>query len=96
METLTTPPSPQVSTAKAVQGYGKNGMATSGEESWSARNPGDTIETMMRIPTLPFWMFEFLVCPAEVWIWICAKLCGVSVTIEQNSYYDADNSTSQE
>ena len=50
----------------------------------------------MRISTLPFWMFEFLVCPAEVWIWICAKLCGVSVTIEQNSYYDADNSTSQE
>ena len=30
----------------------------------------------MRIPTLPWWMFEILAGPAHVWLWICATLCG--------------------
>ena len=50
----------------------------------------------MRIPTLPFWMFEILVGPAEVWMWICAKLCGVTITVEHGLYDDPDDSTSQE
>ena len=48
----------------------------------------------MRIPHLPLWMFEIIAGPAHVWIWICAKLCGVSV--EHGWADDFDDSHTQD
>ena len=36
----------------------------------------------MRIPTFPLWLFEILIGPAHIWIWICSKLCGVTIECE--------------
>ena len=48
----------------------------------------------MRIKGLPFWMFEILAGPAHVWIYICAKLCGV--TVEHAWKDDPDDSPTQD
>ena len=34
----------------------------------------------MRMPVLPWWMFEFLAAPGHLWIWISARLCGGTFT----------------
>ena len=41
----------------------------------------------MQIPTVP-WLFEILIGPAHVWIWVCAKICGVVVTREWRDDHD--------
>ena len=38
----------------------------------------------MRILPLPVRMYVILAGPAHVWIWICAKLCGVTVEHDWN------------
>ena len=36
----------------------------------------------MRIPYLPISMFHILSGPAQLWVWICAKMCGVTIEYE--------------
>ena len=38
----------------------------------------------------PVWMFELLVGPAHVWIWICGRLCGVKVEQGWRMDYEDD------
>ena len=44
----------------------------------------------MRLPKLPFWMFEIIAGPAHVWLWICAWLCGGTFSHGSGDKLDED------
>ena len=48
----------------------------------------------MRIQIFRFWLFEILIGPAQVWIWICATLCGVETSCDWDD--ETDDSPTQE
>ena len=51
--------------------------------------PDNEKPRVMQIPPLQIRLYLLLVGPAHVWIWICAKVCGVTVNHEWQDHRDS-------